>query len=69
MLPSVTFAAPYWIGVLEMERDGLFYAARLIFGAKPGNEEVYMFVQDQLVILVERLTDREPRRTGRGTRL
>src|SRR5579859_8124629 len=53
---TVLFDSPYWIGLLEMERDGCLYAARHIFGSEPSNQEVYEFVQRDLLALQTRMT-------------
>jgi hypothetical protein len=45
---TVSFDPPYWVGVLEEERDGVLYAARYIFGAMPGNQEIYDLVRHDL---------------------
>lgn len=53
---TVLFDSPYWIGLLEMDRDGCLYVARHIFGSEPSNQEVYEFVQRDLLALQERMT-------------
>ncbi len=52
---TLFFDSPYWVGVLEVERDGLLYAARHIFGAEPSAEEVYTFVLHDLGALQARM--------------
>ena len=53
---TILFDSPYWIGLLELERDGYLYAARYIFGAEPGDAEVCQFVQRDLLKLQARMT-------------
>ncbi|MCC7451783.1 MAG: YjdF family protein [Anaerolineae bacterium] len=53
---TVLFKAPYWIGVLEVERDSHLYAAAYIFGAEPSDQEVYAFVERDLPTLQDRMT-------------
>lgn len=40
---TVFFDPPFWVAVLEEERDGVLYAARHVFGAQPSNQQVYDF--------------------------
>ncbi len=49
---TILFDPPYWIGLLEIESDGQLYAARHIFGANPSDPEVYAFVQNDLLPLI-----------------
>lgn len=53
---TILFDAPYWVGVLEVERDGLLHVARHIFGAEPNEQEVYEFVQRDLLKLLAQMT-------------
>jgi hypothetical protein len=53
---TVLFDKPYWIGVLEDERDGNLYVARHIFGAEPSDQIVYAFVLHELLALQSRMT-------------
>ncbi len=53
---TILFDSPYWIGLLEDERDGLLYAARYIFGAEPSDQEVYQFVQRDLLSLTAQMS-------------
>jgi hypothetical protein len=53
---TILFDAPYWVALLEVEQDGYLYAARHIFGAEPGDQEVYDFVQRDLMALQARMT-------------
>jgi len=53
---TILFDTPYWVGVLEIERDGLLSVARHIFGADPSEQEVYEFVQRDLLKLQDRMT-------------
>jgi len=49
---TILFHAPYWIGLLEDERDGYLYAARHIFGSEPSDQEVYEVIQRDLLHLI-----------------
>ncbi len=53
---TILFDHPYWIGLLEDERDGCLYAARHIFGAEPSDQQVYEFVLRNAVELFARMT-------------
>ena len=53
---TILFDSPYWIGLLETESDGLLYAARHIFGSEPSDAEVYDFVQNDLLPLMQTMT-------------
>ncbi len=53
---TILFDPPYWIGLLEAESDGLLYAARHIFGSEPSDAEVYTFVQNDLLPLMQTMT-------------
>jgi hypothetical protein len=53
---TILFDPPYWIGLLEAESDSLLYAARHIFGSEPSDAEVYAFVQNDLLDLMQSMT-------------
>ncbi|HEX2622025.1 MAG TPA: YjdF family protein [Phototrophicaceae bacterium] len=53
---TILFDHPYWIGLLEDERDGYYYAARFIFGAESNDEQVYEFVLWNLIAVTQRMT-------------
>jgi len=53
---TILFDSPYWIGLLEAESDDLLYAARHIFGSEPSDAEVYDFVQNDLLPLMQTMT-------------
>jgi hypothetical protein len=53
---TILFDAPYWIGLLEDERDGCLYVARHIFGAEPSDPEVYEFIQRDFAPLCRQMT-------------
>jgi hypothetical protein len=53
---TILFDSPYWIGLLEVERDSCLYAARYIFGAEPSDAEVCEFVKRDLLNLQARMT-------------
>lgn len=54
---SILFESPFWIALLESERDGLLYATRYVFGSEPSSENVYEFILSfQYKSLIERMT-------------
>ncbi len=54
---SILFESPFWIGLLELERDGLLYATRHVFGSEPSSENVYEFILSvQYRILIDHMT-------------
>lgn len=53
---TILFDSPYYVAVVEDERDGLLYAARHIFGAEPSDQLVYEFVQRDLLPLTRNMT-------------
>lgn len=53
---TIFFEAPYWVGVLEDERDGCLYAARYVFGAEPSIQLVYEVIQHEWTALCARMT-------------
>ena len=53
---TILFDAPYWIGLLEVERDGCPCAAWHIFGAEPSDADVFEFVQRDLLTVQARMT-------------
>jgi len=53
---TILFDSPYWIGLLEDERDGLLYATLHIFGAEPSDQEIYQFVLHDLLTLTAQMT-------------
>ncbi len=53
---TILFDDPYWVGLLEDERDGCLYAARHIFGAEPNDTQVYEFVLHDSAALFARMT-------------
>ncbi len=53
---SILFDQPYWIAVLEDERDGALYAAKHIFGAEPSDQQVYEFVLNEAAALLAQMT-------------
>jgi hypothetical protein len=53
---TIRFDTPYWIGVLEEERDGSLYVTRHIFGAEPSDQLVYEFVLHEMAALQSRMT-------------
>ncbi len=63
---TVFFDPPYWIGLLEVERDGCLYAARHVFGAKPQDEAIYIFVLRDLAALQNGMTVGVPRDPAHG---
>ena len=53
---TILFDHPYWIGLLEDERDGSLYAVRHLFGAEPSDQQVYEFVLREVTTLFARMT-------------
>jgi hypothetical protein len=53
---TILFDNPYWIALLEDERDGLLYAARHIFGPEPNDAQVYEFVRHEAGCLLASMT-------------
>ncbi|MFN8474313.1 MAG: YjdF family protein [Anaerolineae bacterium] len=53
---TVYFEDPWWVGVLEIEEDGVLRAVRRVFGSEPSNEEVQMVVLREFTELTTRLT-------------
>jgi hypothetical protein len=53
---TVFFDPPFWVGLLEEERDGVLYAARHVFGTMPANQDIYTFVLRDLDGLRDRMT-------------
>ncbi len=53
---TIFFDHPYWVGVLEEERDGLLYVARHVFGAEPSEQEVLEFVRHDFDSLWQQMT-------------
>ena len=41
---TVFFEDPFWVGILEVEEGGGYWAARHVFGAEPGNAELVAFM-------------------------
>ncbi len=41
---TVTFEAPFWIGLYEREAEGLYQVCKITFGAEPKEYEVYDFL-------------------------
>jgi hypothetical protein len=57
---TILFDHPYWIGLLEDERDGCLYAARHIFGSEPSDQQVYEFVLREASEMFRRMTSGVP---------
>ncbi|MFM2312888.1 MAG: hypothetical protein RLZZ04_2164 [Cyanobacteriota bacterium] len=54
---SIFYESPFWIGLIEEERDGLLYATRHIFGSEPSAEDVYEFIKSfEYTNLIDRMT-------------
>ncbi len=54
---SILFESPFWIALLESERDGLLYATRHVFGSEPSSKNVYEFILSyEYKILIDRMT-------------
>ena len=41
---TILFQDPFWIGLYEREEDGQYQACRIVFGAEPRDQEVYLFL-------------------------
>ena len=41
---TVTFEAPFWIGLYERESDGAYEVCKITFGAEPKDYEVHEFL-------------------------
>ena len=41
---TVTFEAPFWIGLYERESDGAYEVCKITFGAEPKDYDVYAFL-------------------------
>lgn len=41
---TVFFDGTFWSGMFERERDGVYEASRVVFGAEPKDYDVYSFV-------------------------
>jgi hypothetical protein len=61
---TILFESPFWIGLIELERESCLYVARHVFGAEPNSETVYGFVQDELVSILDRMTTGVPVETA-----
>lgn len=44
---TILFDPPFWVGVFERERAGLYEACRVVFGAEPRDFEVYAYILDR----------------------
>lgn len=54
---SILFESPFWIALIEEERDGLLYATRHVFGSEPSSENVYEFILSfEFRTLIDRMT-------------
>jgi hypothetical protein len=53
---TVYFESPYWVGVLEEERESRLFVARHVFGAEPSDQEIYEFVCNDLDALKRRMS-------------
>lgn len=43
---TVTFQAPFWVGLYEREENGLYQVCKITFGTEPKDYEVYHFLQN-----------------------
>ncbi len=41
---TVTFQAPFWVGLYERQEDGQYQVCKIIFGAEPKDCEVYHYL-------------------------
>ncbi len=44
---TVFFDAPFWVGVFERQEGSRLYAAKVVFGAEPSEQQVYDMVLQQ----------------------
>ena len=42
---TISFEAPFWVGLYEQEEEGLYQVCKIPFGAEPKDYEVYAFLQ------------------------
>ena len=43
---TISFEAPFWVGLYEREEEGLYQVCKIPFGAEPKDYEVYQFLLD-----------------------
>ena len=48
---TVYFDDPWWVGIVEVEQDGVLRAARHVFGGQPHDDDVRQFVLRDLLLL------------------
>ncbi|KHF37661.1 hypothetical protein CM49_00181 [Paenibacillus sp. P1XP2] len=53
---TVFFEEPYWVGIVEVEKDGKLLAGRHILGGEPSLPEVWEFVLHGLSSVADRLS-------------
>ena len=41
---TVFFEDPFWVGIFQRVQDGKLYACKVVFGARPRDQEVYEFI-------------------------
>ena len=41
---TILFQDPFWIGLYEREDNGQYQVCRIVFGAEPRDQEVYLFL-------------------------
>lgn len=44
---TILFQGPFWIGLYEREGGGNYQVCRIVFGAEPRDQEVYLFLLEQ----------------------
>ncbi|MBI3286206.1 MAG: YjdF family protein [Burkholderiales bacterium] len=49
---TVYYDGQFWVGLLEVVNNGTLSAARYVFGAEPHDEELWAFVQNDLIALL-----------------
>lgn len=57
---TVYFDDPWWVGVIEIEDEGVLRVFRHVFGSEPSNEEILAFVLQHFVALVRQSTPGVP---------
>lgn len=64
---TVFFDGQFWVGLIERKTEAGLFASRHIFGAEPKDEEIFAFVNKQLIAVVNSQTvavsvEEEPRK-------
>ncbi|GAB2449428.1 hypothetical protein GCM10027187_16020 [Streptosporangium sandarakinum] len=65
---SVYFEGSFWVGVLEIVRDGGLRATRFVLGSEPTDAELYEFLMRHGTALLERAREEHRREVLRRKR-